>query len=63
MDVLSVQLVMWCKGGNVRGGDFILCYGKEYQRVFSILKVLQFCLSTSFGSVRQILQLVCWFGV
>jgi len=28
VDVVSVQVVRWCEWGTVKGGDFILCYGK-----------------------------------
>jgi len=28
LDVVIVQVVRRCKGGTVKGGDFILCYGK-----------------------------------
>ena len=26
LDVVCVQVVRWCRGGIVRGGDFVLCY-------------------------------------
>ena len=28
LDMMSVQGVGWCEGGNVMGGDFILCFWK-----------------------------------
>jgi hypothetical protein len=40
--------------GHCKGRGFYLCYGKEYQLALSILEVLKFRLSTSFGSFRLI---------
>jgi hypothetical protein len=37
LDVVSVQVVRWCNGGTVRGGAFILCYGKGSQTVVTVL--------------------------
>ena len=28
LDVVIAQMARWCKGGTVKGGDFILCHGK-----------------------------------
>jgi hypothetical protein len=31
LDVVRVQGVRCCEGGNIKVGDFILCYGKQSQ--------------------------------
>jgi len=36
LDVVSVQVGRWCEGGTVRGGDFILCYGKGVQPAMTV---------------------------
>ena len=48
LGVVSIQGVRWGEGGTVRGGDFILCYGKASQpavTVFCSSEVLTFYCS------------------
>jgi hypothetical protein len=40
LDVVSVRVVRWCKGGTVRGGYFILCYGEGSETAGNIFEVL-----------------------
>ena len=49
--------------GCCKGGGF--CFGMDMNHNLQsqMFAVLQFCLSTFYGSVRLIQQLVCWFNI
>jgi hypothetical protein len=52
LEVVSLQVVKWCKEGTVKGGDFILLYGKVSEPALIII------FSSVVGSVRLIKHLV-----